>query len=140
MTLYDVQPATVKIGDHTYELHPALIEATHLGYEDHGIVTAWLDLDLATGGKQGAGLVSLSQHDEASDRQMGTAYGMDFVIQLLRAVGVEAWEHLPGKRVYALKREYMGRIDGLWRIDQKGEPFLIEPHFQEWRVREEEAT
>lgn len=65
----------------------AKIERTTLGFEDHGILTAFLILDYGGAG-QGFGGYSLK-----GDAMSG------FVEQVLNTVGVQAWEELPGKYI-----------------------------------------
>ena len=76
----------------------ARIRSTHLGYEDHGIFTFLLDLDYGGAG-QGFGTYALDEHD--GKRRVGTASGMGIIIEILKVVGVEKWEDLPGKYVRA---------------------------------------
>ena len=76
----------------------AKISGTRLGYEDHGIVTAIVDLNYGGSG-QDFGLYSLSEYDKEHDRQKGTAFGMEFIIRTLDVVGAETWEELKGRYV-----------------------------------------
>ena len=80
----------------------AKIDSTELGWEDHGIFTAIVGLDYGTGGHQSAGLYALDEYDKALDRRVGSKEGMDFIIRLLRACGVDKWESLIGRTVYAV--------------------------------------
>ena len=68
------------------EIKNAKISGTVLGFEDHGILTCMLYLDYG-GTHQGFGGYSLKH------------YGVDFIAQILRVVGVERWEDLIGKHV-----------------------------------------
>lgn len=91
----------------------ARIEATHLGYEDHGIFTVWLTLDYGGAG-QGAGGFALDEFDQSDRERHGTAGGMDFIIGVLRACGVDRWEKVKGRTVYALREdEFHGAVIGL---------------------------
>jgi hypothetical protein len=67
----------------------ASIMKTHLGYEDHGLPTAYLTLELSTGGVQAFGGLNLTSDDEMKK----------FVTGVLNAVGVSSWEELPGRPV-----------------------------------------
>lgn len=76
-----------------------------LGYEDHGILTAYLHLKFS-GTEQGFGGYSMdaphpSAKKDYSFRRIGTAFGCDFIIRVLKVVGVEKWEELKGKYVRA---------------------------------------
>ena len=79
----------------------AKIESTLLGYEDHGIFTAILYLHYGDSG-QGAGMYSLDQYDKKTERRHGTAAGMDFIIGVLRACGVDQWEKVKGRTIIAI--------------------------------------
>lgn len=76
----------------------AKIRSTHLGREDHGIMTVMLDLEWDSGG-QGFGGYALDQWQgerNASGKRVGTAYGMKFIMAILDTLEVERWEKLPG--------------------------------------------
>jgi hypothetical protein len=73
------------------ELRNAVIEATMLGYEDHGILTAFVTLRYHASG-QGFGWYALSGGD----------YCGRFVAGVLAVAGAEKWEDLKGKPVRAL--------------------------------------
>lgn len=79
----------------------ALIKSTMLGPEDHGLFTCYLYLEFPPGG-QGFGGYCFDAPDPALVRagaaecRVGTAYGMQFIMEILRTVGVGSWEKLPG--------------------------------------------
>lgn len=83
-----------------YQGEIGYIESTHLGYEDHGIFTAQLGVQFASGGYTGLGGYCLDQSG-ATERQ-ATLYGMEFIMKVMAAVGVSKWEDLTGKRIIAL--------------------------------------
>lgn len=65
------------------------IESTHLGYEGHGIFTAYIQIRL-NGGTQSFGGWTL---------QSKTCFGSEFLVATIDAVGVEKWEDLRGKNL-----------------------------------------
>lgn len=69
------------------EIVNAKITSTELGFEDHGILTAMIRLEYASGG-QGFGGYALHERAMA-----------DFVGGVLKAVGAEKWEDLKGMYV-----------------------------------------
>jgi hypothetical protein len=77
----------------------AKITSTMLGIEDHGIFTAWLYLSW-DGSSQGFGGYILDEpRKDAQGKHLGrfgTAYGMDWIAGLMRALRIEKWEDLPG--------------------------------------------
>lgn len=86
------------------EIKNAIIKSTHLGKEDHGIMSAMVTLDYG-GAQQGFGGYCLDTYDEKKKKRVGTEYGMRFIMELMAAVGVEKWEDLPGTHV-RVKAEY----------------------------------
>lgn len=83
------------------ETKNATIESTHLGVEDHGIMTCYLHLKYHGSG-QGFGGYALDRQNGERDtksRRIGTAYGCEFIKRILETVGVDRWEKLPGKHI-----------------------------------------
>jgi hypothetical protein len=67
----------------------AKIERTHLGFEDHGILTGSLHVNYGGAG-QGIGGYSIA-----------TVAG-DYIKRTLEACGVRTWEELRGRTIYVL--------------------------------------
>lgn len=89
------------------EIKNAKITGVSLGYEDHGVFTCNLTLDYGGGG-QSFGGYTLDEPKRKNGKflgRFGTAYGMEFLIRILKVVGVETWEDLKGKSV---------RVDASW--------------------------
>lgn len=82
----------------------AKIRSTHLGCEDHGIMTVWINLEWEGGG-QGFGGYALDQWEAARNKRIGTAYGMQFIMAILDTLEVERWEKLVGT-VVRIRAEY----------------------------------
>ena len=80
------------------EIKNAIIEGTTLGTEDHGIFTAFLTLNYG-GSCQGFGGYSFDGFDEKQNKRIGSAYGCEFIMRVLKVVGVEKWEDLKGKHI-----------------------------------------
>lgn len=68
----------------TREIRNAKITSTMLGFEDHGIMTAFLNTMSGSVG-QGFGGYSLNGK-----------WGMEFIKQVLKTLDVDSWEKLPG--------------------------------------------
>lgn len=83
------------------EIKNAKISGTMLGYEDHGILTCMISLDYGGGGQGfgGYGLDAPRKENGKFIGRFGTAYGMEFIARILKAVGVDKWEDLKGKHV-----------------------------------------
>lgn len=70
------------------EIQNAIIESTSLGYEGHGIMTCFLYLKYGGSSAQGFGGYNLKGE-----------FGMKFIEEVLKIVGVDSWEKLPGKYI-----------------------------------------
>jgi hypothetical protein len=117
----------------------AKIERTHLGYEDHGILTAGLHMSFGGSGQLvgGYGFDSPPDRDAGETRRKGTAFGCEWIARCLRACGVDAWEKLVGRTVYVLRNEPYGQPVGIEPLPtEKGERFM----FRELADEYEEAA
>lgn len=72
----------------------ATIIGTMLGCEDHGVLTCYLTLEYETGA-QGFGGWCFG----AMQGPVTSAFGMEFIRQVLLVAGVEKWEDLKGRPV-----------------------------------------
>ena len=108
----------------------AKITNVMLGFEDHGIFTAFLDLDYG-GTAQGLGGFCMSS--EQGGKTVATPRAMDFVIRVLRAVGVSKWEDLKGRTIFALfeNDSFGAKPIGIENLPtERGERFL----FADWQA------
>jgi len=87
----------------------AIIKRTSLGFEDHGLMTAYLHLE-QPGAGQGFGGYRLDAPKDAPS-PMATF----FIARVLRTVGVDDWEQLPGKHVRVVGEDF-GKILGIGHI------------------------
>lgn len=130
--MLDIQPATFTKDGKTYSLELGRIERTMLGYEDHGIFTFMLSLDYG-GSAQGAGGYGLDEYDKPTEDRIGTAYGLDLIIRILRVVGVDEWEQVKGKHIHAIRAESYGPIVGLANHMKPSTNFLFfSEHADRW--------
>ena len=91
----------------------AKIRRTSLGFEDHGILTAYLHVDFGGSG-QGLGGYNLT----------GAACAK-FVAGTLKALDVTDWKDLTGRYLYVLRDEQQ-RVVGIENLPtDKGERFLF---------------
>lgn len=78
------------------EIRNFKISATHLGYESHGIFTAYLTLQSAVFGISVGGYAL----DEFIDKKrIITKKGAELIPRILDVVGVETWEQLAGQYI-----------------------------------------
>lgn len=102
----------------------AKIESTFLGYEDHGILTAYIQFTMGSSG-QSAGGMMFSWRPPGEKEQFADA-GMAFVSGVLRSCGVIQWEKLVGRTVFVLREKPYDKIIGLRPLPtEKGKEFLF---------------
>jgi hypothetical protein len=100
----------------------AIIKSTQLGFEDHGILTIWINLEFDSGG-QGFGGFALDDKPLEQDRmkegyrrQPSTLAGLS-ITGLLKTLGIEKWEKLAGTYVRVRKPEgHFGPITHIGHI------------------------
>jgi hypothetical protein len=115
------------------ERENAIIDSTMLGTEDHGIFTCWLSLTFDDTG-QGFGGYGLDEpiHEDGKFKgRIGSAYGMDFIMGILKALSVESWEKLKGTHCRVERADRFGKITKIGHIlkDQWFDPeALAEKH------------
>ena len=80
------------------EIKNAKINSTSLGYEDHGIFTFYLNLEY-DGSGQSAGGYALDKYIKEKDTRIGTALGMQLIIEILKVLDVDTWENIRGKYI-----------------------------------------
>lgn len=104
----------------------AKISSTHFGYEDHNILTCWLNLDFGSSG-QGFGGYSLDSYDKSQEKRIGTAFGLEFIANIIDVVGVQSWEELKGQLIRVKKEDEFGRILSIGHIieDKWFDPELL---------------
>jgi hypothetical protein len=138
---------TVEHDGKTYSGQLARIDSTSFGSQDHGIVSAWLHCSWKSGGI-GVGGFCLDTPKPKDQRaagdytRLGTAYGLDHLMQIMATVGVETWEKLPGQQVIVLFED--GR-DG-WGSTSVGiagvlndKVLILKQHADSWREAAEVA-
>lgn len=96
----------IKIDGVTYYGKPARVERTSLGYEDHGIPTAWLHC-AGAGWGQGAGGFAL-----------GGPFTHAYVFGVIDALGVSTWEAVKGTKLMLLYTDEncIGTVEGIKRL------------------------
>lgn len=87
----------------------AKIIRSFLGVEDHGIFTCMLTLE-GDGWGIGYGGYSMDTWHAELNRRVGTAYGMEVIMQLLNALELECWEDLKGKCVRVEMDHEFGKV------------------------------
>ena len=125
----------------TYGGHIATIDRTTLGSPSHGVVSAWLHTKWLGGGVGVGGLCldePLKDDDGKFIKRVGTAYGLDHIMQVMETVGVEKWEDLPGKHIIVLfegKSIWGATSVGIAGITN-GKVLIYKDHVSEWDEKE----
>lgn len=88
-----------KDGEKMEKIINAQITSTSLGCNDSPAFTFEIWLKGADGNNYRFGDRCLDTYDRDMKRRIGTAKGMDFLMQTLITIGVSRWEELPGKYV-----------------------------------------
>lgn len=126
----------------TYYGKVARIKSTHLGTEDHGILTAYLQCE-GDGWGIGVGGYGLDQPVEVDGKfshREPTAYGFDHILQMARTVGVTSWERLPGSEVIVLfdsPSALGGTAKGIAHISDEKHVLILAEHAADWTERHE---
>lgn len=107
----------------------AKINNVKLGWESHGIFTCWLDLSYGGGHCQGAGGYSLDTPVHEGDEfivRKGTAYGMEWIIRVMKACGVDDWGEVKGRTILAVLDGERDRVIGIKPLPtEQGIPFMF---------------
>jgi len=80
----------------------AMIEQAELGFNEKDIFTFIITLDTA-GKKRYFGGIRLDTYDERRNRCVGTALGLDMIMQLMRVAGARTWDEMVGRHVRVKK-------------------------------------
>lgn len=109
------------------KIENAVIKSTMFGIEDHGILTAFVFVE-GEGWGCGFGGFALDSWDDSAGKRMPQAAGLGFLVGVMKAVGVEKWEALPGTNC---RVETEGLGGGILRIGHiiKNQWFDAKKHF-----------
>lgn len=117
----------------TYKGHIATIKRTHLGYEDHGLLSAFLEFAFPGGGVSLGGFNLTPSKDGAG--VVGGAFAAAFIKAVIDTAGVDAWEALKSSQVIVLMDNADMRAVGFAGLDN-GRVLLMEKLAAEWFGRD----
>lgn len=124
-----------------YTALPGTIKRTSLGFHvHHRRVVAELGIDLPDSGYINTADYVLDERVPGTLEAEGSAYGMDYIMRILRAAGSDTWEGLKGRQVLVLFEA--GSVDGmglpaLGIASLDGSRVLIfREHADIWKARE----
>ena len=97
----------------------AIVERFHLGVEDHGLFVAEIGFTGNEGGwGQHISPHALDDFDEETRERVGTAFGCDYIINVVRLIGSP--EQAAGRRVVVFRRTTFGLIEGFTFLNADG--------------------
>jgi len=94
----------------------AKIIKTTLGFEDHGILTFFIECEFEQGSRQSFGGFRLDGPAKNKDGWKGHAFGIACVRKIIETVGVEKWEDLKGRYLRIKKNGYNEPIEEIANI------------------------
>lgn len=108
-----------------------------------GVLMLNIELAKEDGFHQCFGTYQLSHYDKKLDRQVGSAQGLDYIIQILDVFDVDSLEKIKGKMCYALYEEpyqpFNSLIRGIQSLDiDGGKKFTIHDWVKQWGLDKEE--
>lgn len=124
----------------TYDAVPGRINRTYLGFHEHHMrMVAELGIAFETS-YINTGDYALDQRGPGTEPAVGTAFGMEYVMNILRAAGSDTWEGLNGCRIMVLFEagsDPWGRhAVGLARQDGSKHTFIFQDLADSWKARE----
>jgi hypothetical protein len=117
------------------------VKKAELFREDREFLTMFVDINFGNV-TQGFGGLALDTYDDARDRRIGTAMGLDFVMRLLDLFGVNKLDDIRGRYVYAVRDfENCGPIIGLELPEPDGGArFMLDEWREEWAKAAKETA
>jgi hypothetical protein len=102
------------------------IERTTLGFEDHGILTAWLHCNYGSSAQGLGGYALDGPYDKEAKVRLPNAECGRWVVGVMKACGVQSWEKVAGRTVIVMMDGdgWNARPVGIRPLPtEKGEPF-----------------
>lgn len=82
----------------TIETKNAIIKSARITTADHGLLSAWLDLDYGGSG-QGFGGYALYLPSSFRHHEKSASYAGHFIWRVMEVAGVSEWSQLPGRTI-----------------------------------------
>lgn len=77
----------------------AQIKNVSIYYEDHGILTFGIAVDISDGTACVIGGYALDEYNKNTKKRQCCAYSMDLLTRIMKVVGVSKWEDCKGKYI-----------------------------------------
>ncbi len=111
----------------------AHITSVSLGYEDHGILTFGLGLDIADGTSCVFGGYALDEYDNETKKRYCPPYSMELITRIMKVVGVSKWEDCKGKYIRVVSNGWDKSITKIGNL-MKDEWLDIPEFFKEYGI------
>jgi hypothetical protein len=111
----------------------AHITSTSLGYEDHGILTFGLGLDIADGTSCVFGGYALDKYNEETKKRYCPPYSMGLITRIMKVVGVSKWEDCKGEYIRVVSNGWGRSITKIGNL-MKDEWLDILEFFKEYGI------
>lgn len=98
------------------EISNAHITNVSLGYEDHGILTFGLTLEIAGGSSCVFGGFALDEYNKSLKKRVPVSKSLECLTEIMRVVGVKNWEDLNGKYIRIINKGWGSTIDTIGNL------------------------
>lgn len=133
LTIIKNQGGTYLKEDNNSTILYAHITSVSLDYEDHGILTFGLGLDIADGRNCVFGSHTLDKYDRETKKHYCPSYSMELITRIMKVVGVSKWEDCKGKHIRVVSDGWDCSIKKIGNL-MKDEWFDIEEFFKEYKT------
>lgn len=114
------------------EILNARITSVSLGYEDHGILTFGLGLDISDGTTCVFGGYELDEYDKIQNKRVCCSHSMELLTEIMNTVGVERWEDLKDTYIRVVSNGWGSTIKEIVNL-MKNKWFNIEKFFEKYK-------
>lgn len=88
------------------------ITSAMLGFEGHGILSSMIMIEF-DGSGQGFGGWGMDSYSKEKDCRVGTAFGCQYIMDVLKTLELEQWDDLKGQIVRVKREESFGKIKAI---------------------------
>lgn len=118
------------------ETKNAIIRSAKISSDDHGFLSAWLDLDYGGSGQGFGGYTLYLPENFRHHDKSGANYAGHFIWRVMEVAGVSEWSHLVGKTI-RVQQEHVG-VSAIGHI-VKDDWFNPSEDFERMKLRSEAA-
>ena len=115
------------------EILNAQIKNVSIYYEDHGILTFGISVDISDGTTCVIGGYALDEYNKNTKKRQCCAYSMDLLTRIMKVVGVSKWEDCKNKYIRVVSNGLGGSITKIGNL-MKDEWLDIPDFFKEYGI------